>query len=389
MAKKREHIPQDVSELTAAWFDEILPGSQRVHTVRCEEIGADIGFIGKVYRCHLTWDEAGTGTDADRPASVIVKMPTDNDINFALGDAAQFYEREITVYKELRSQLGVTVPDYLYSAMDPDPVPWLERPLLFLVDKLPLGGVNKTLDFLLKVSSKNKRRYILVLSDIVDARPPTQAAGGSLDDAHQALKVLAKWHANNWMCEALVADYRHLWSVDRAHRVFQARYVKNRPDFLERTKGLVEAPMIARLDAIQERLPSIVKRLAAPPWTLLHGDYRLDNVLFRDNGELVVIDLQAVLHGRPAVDVAYFITTALAPEHSSEERTLLRSYHDTLVAHGVTQYSYDTLVSDCELTKELFAHRFISAADILDTEVSGDADDLLDVMQSRVFGWLS
>lgn len=387
MGKNRAHIPQQESELTSAWFSEALPGSGRVTAVRTEEIGADIGFIGKVYRCTLTWD--GVDTADDPPASVIVKMPTDNDTNFGLGDAAQFYEREITVYRKLRDRLGVTVPGHLFSAMDPDPSPWLERPLLFLIDKLPLGGVNRTLDFLLRLGGKNKRRYILVIEDIVDARPPTQAEGGSLADAHAALKVLADLHASNWMCTDLVAAHPRLWPIDRAHRIFQARYVKNRPDFVERTKGMVEPAMIARLDGIQGRLPSIVNRLSATPWTLLHGDYRLDNVLFRSNGDLVVLDLQALMYGRPAFDVAYFITTALAPEHSIEETVLLRTYHDALVAAGVSDYPFDTLVSDCELAKELFAHRFVSAADILDTEVSGDGDDLLDVMQSRVFGWLT
>lgn len=386
MGKDQLHIPQHESELTPAWFSEVLPGGRTVQAVTAEEIGADIGFIGKVYRCHLTW--AGGDTSEDSPASVIVKMPTDNDTNFALGDAAQFYEREITVYRHLRSRLGVRTPNYLYSAMDPDPVAWLERPLLFLIDKLPLGGVNRTLDFLLKVGGKNKRRYVLIIEDIDDARPPTQAEGGSLDDAHAALRVLATFHASNWMCADLVAAQPRLWPMDRAQRIFQARYVKNLPDFVERTKGMVDPAMLTRLDAIQERLPQIVSQLGAEPWSLLHGDYRLDNVLFRANGELVVLDLQAVLYGRPAFDVAYFITTALSPDHVHEEQALLHTYHDTLVAAGVTSYPFDTLVADCELTKELLAHRFVSAADILDTEVSGDADDLLDVMQARVFGWL-
>ena len=386
MGKYDGHIPQVEADLTAEWFTGVLSGPGIVNDVRTEEIGADIGFIGKVFRCHLTWEDADGAPE--RPASVIVKMPTDNDVNFALGDAAQFYEREITIYRELRSELGVRVPEHLFSAMDPDPVPWLERPLMFLIDKLPLGGVNRTLDFLLKLGVRDKRRYILVIEDIVGARPPTQAAGGSLEDAHAALRVLAAWHAKNWRCSDLVERYPRVWPMDRSHRVFQARYVKNRPEFVKHTEGVVAPAMMTRLDKIQDRVPEISARLASEPWTLLHGDYRLDNVLFHPDGELVVLDLQAVLYGRPAVDVTYFITTALEPEHSTEEEALLRTYHEALVAHGIDEYSFDELVADCVVAKELFAHRFVSAADILDTEVSGDADDLLDVMQRRVFGWL-
>ena len=147
--------------------------------------------------------------------------------------------------------------------------------------------------------------------------------------------------------------------------------------------------MLARLDEIQERAPTISDSLAAAPWTLLHGDYRLDNVLFRSDDEIVVLDLQGVGAGRPAVDVAYFITTALTAEHRDEEEQLLRTYHDALVAAGISTYSFEQLVEDAHLTKEMLAHRLVGSADVLDTSVSGDSDALLDVMQLRVLDWLA
>lgn len=385
--RQRPHIPQRADELTAAWFGEILGGDAAVVDVRCETIGTDVGFMGEVIRCHLTWDD--TTTEADLPGSVIVKVPTPIDDNFAVGDAMQAYEREIVVYRKLRSSIGLPLPQFFHGEMDPNPAPWIDRPLLFLFEHLPIGGINWVISQLLKLAGKAKRRYVLVLEDIADARPPSQLVGGSLEDARRALDLLARFHAANWMRTDVRDAYAKIWPLDRAPRVFQASYVRNRPEFVERFGDVVGDGMMSRLDEIQVRSPDISAALAAEPWTVLHGDYRLDNLLFRPDDEIVVLDLQGVSTGRPAYDVAYFITTALTAEHLAEEERLLETYHAALVAAGVTTYSLQQLTADCTLTKELLAHRLVGSTDVLDTEVSGDSDAFLDVLQLRVLDWLA
>lgn len=385
--QQTQHIPQSEAELTPDWFSGILGSGSTVLDVQTDDIGSDIGFMGEVHRCRLTWRVGGEPSDL--PGSVIVKLPTQNDENFAVGDAMQAYEREIVVYQTLRSTLGLPMPHYFYGAMDPDPVPWLERPILFLFDHLPIRGVNWVIAQFIKLASKSKRRYILVLEDIADARPPAQLAGGSRDDAHRALDLLARFHARNWMRSEALAAYRKIWPVDRASRVFQASYVRNREHFVERFATVIDGDTMKRLDEINERVPSINAALAAEPWTLLHGDFRLDNLLFRPDGEIVVVDLQGLSSGRPAVDVAYFITTALTADHREEEERLLRTYHNALVAAGVSSYSWGQLVHDCHLTKEMLAHRLVGTADVLDTEMTGEDDAFLDVLQLRVLDWLA
>jgi hypothetical protein len=380
----RLHIPQRSDELTATWFTDVLSSGATVVGVRAEEVGADVGFMGEVHRCHLFWDRPD---DANLPASVIVKLPTQVDENFALGDALQSYEREIVVYRTLRSSLGLPMPEFLYGAMDPDPAPWLERPVVFLLDHLPLRAANWLIAVFLRHSGRSKRRYVLVIEDIADARPPVQLAGGSLDDAHRALGVLARFHATNWMRTDAIESYARIWPLDRAMRIPQAGYVRNRDRFVERLGAVDGDEVVARLDDIQERIPDICSSLAAAPWTLLHGDFRLDNLLFRPEGEIVVLDLQGLASGRAAFDVAYFITSALTAEHRDAEASLLRSYHDALVDAGVTTYPWDELVHDCDLSKELLVHRWVGAADVLDTSMT-DGDLMLDVMQQRILDWL-
>lgn len=386
--EERPHIPQRSAELTAGWFTDVLATGAAVTEVRTEEIGVDVGFMGEVHRCHLTWNRSGSGAPSDLAASVIVKMPTQVPENFAAGDALRSYEREIVVYQTLRSSLGVPMPGYYFGAMDPDPAPWIQRPIFFLFDHLPIGGINWVISQFLKLSGRSKRRYILVIEDITDARPPTQQLGGSLDDARQSLEVLARFHAANWMRTDVSRSYPYIWPVDTVPRVGQASYVRNRDEFVARFGGVLADGMLARLDAIQERIPELCSSLAAEPWTVLHGDFRLDNVLFRPNGDTVVLDFQALSLGRPAVDVAYFITTALTAEHRDEEDRLLRTYHDALVAAGVSTYSFDDLVRDGEFAKELLAHRLVGSADVIDTSVAGEGDSLMDLIQLRVLDWL-
>lgn len=392
-------IPRSAADLTAEWFSDALgeaPGVGQgacVTAVRVETIGTGVGFMGEVHRCHLTWDRSPGGPD-----SVIVKLPTSHPTNFALGDGLQVYEREIVVYRELSDSLGIPMPQLLYSDMDPDPAPWMERLVLFLFSVLPLRAINWVVRQFLKVAGRSTRRYVLVIEDVADARPPSQVRGGSSADVAAALKVLARFHAANWMRHDASRIYRRIWPVDRGTRAYQAGYLRNRETFVERFGDRLGAEMIDRLDDIQRRLPELDRRLSADPWTLLHGDFRLDNVLFRPDGEIVVLDYQGLCRGRPGLDVAYFITTALTIKHRDQEEQLLRTYHDALTAAGVHSYSREMLAADCRDAKEILAHRIVGAGDVVDTELDeaalaegghGDhAESLIDVIQLRVLDWL-
>ena len=67
---------------------------------------------------------------------------------------------------------------------------------------------------------------------------------------------------------------------------------------------------------------------------------------------------------------------------------MLRTYHDALVEAGITDYSYEMLVEDCELTKEVLVHRVGGAEDFLDTELKDQDEDLLRIMVERAVGWI-
>ena len=383
-----EHIPQEGSQFTADWFSDCLQEQfgAAVLEVELEIIGTGIGFVGEIYRCHLSWD----ANRVDLPASVIVKVPSSLPANRGLGEGLQLYEREILAYQKLSGEMGLPMPKLFYSAMDDDPTPGLDKIIEFLFTYLPIRGVSWVTVQFLKLAAKNPRlrRYLLIIEDIVDARPPSQVGGGSLDDAIVALTALAEFHAKHWMSEKSVGISPRIWPLDRLPKVWQASYKRNRNEFLSNFGGLIEKEKIQQLDQAQRDIPNLLKPLGEAPWTLLHGDYRLDNILYRPDGSLVVIDYQILSKGRPGWDVGYFITTALTPEHKDEETQMLKHYHDVLCASGVSDYPFSMLLEDIRLTKSLLAHRLVGGRDAFDTELKESDQTFVDLLVQRVVGWI-
>ena len=81
--------------------------------------------------------------------------------------------------------------------------------------------------------------------------------------------------------------------------------------------------------------------LAEPDrFSLMHGDYRLDNLLFTpDRTAITVVDWQTLGAGLPARDLAYFTATSLLPDQRAElDERLVTAYHDELLKlrhHGL------------------------------------------------------
>ncbi len=379
-------IPQTIDEITPEWCTHALAdasGGGIVAEVSVGAIGTDIGFAGDVLRARLTWDAPGEG----RPGSVVVKVPATNPLNRASAEAVGAYEREILVYRELSEDMGLPMPRHLFSDMTPNPAPWLEPVLIWLFEHLPMAALALLTRAALWLSAKSRRRYVLVIEDIPDARPPRQREGGTTEDVRDALVVLARFHAAHWMDQALVDEHRWIMPLDAAPRVMQAAYRNNREAFVDRMRPVLRDDTMRQIDATQEDLPAILHRLARPPWTLLHGDFRLDNVLVRADGSLVVLDFQLPRYGRPANDVAYFITTAIDACDEDVEEELLHLYHSTLVAEGVDDLPYEELVEDVRAVTLVLGHSMVPTNQFLDLSVA-DGESFGDELSVRALGWL-
>ena len=69
--------------------------------------------------------------------------------------------------------------------------------------------------------------------------------------------------------------------------------------------------------------------------TFCHGDYRLDNMFFGDDGEFAVIDWQVSGLAGGNFDVAYFLTGSLTPEtRKLVERDAIQTYCEVIEAES-------------------------------------------------------
>jgi hypothetical protein len=106
-------------------------------------------------------------------------------------------------------------------------------------------------------------------------------------------------------------------------------------------------------DTATESMSMVTPWLMAEParFALMHGDYRLDNMLFDpDRSRVTVVDWQTLGSGLPARDLSYFTATSLLPEVRSEvDDALVDAYHDELLRYGITGYDRETCWRDYRL----------------------------------------
>ncbi len=307
----------DPAAVTPAWLTTALRRSGAlaggaVVDVSAEPVGT--GQVGDSIRFHLTYDEAATGPgDAAPPATVVGKFPAQDETSRAAGTATRTYEVEHHFYVELRHRVDITTP----------------RPHLALFDPA-------THDF------------VLLMDDLAPAEQGDQIAGCDADTAALAMEEIAKLHAPVWGEPGLAS----LPWLNRSSPEGVAGYKDLMrmlvPGFLERYAGRLHDDVAGVVGQILERLDDVFV-LPDEPRTAVHGDYRLDNILYgtpestaAGDPAQITVDWQTVSLGPAMSDVAYFLGTSLDPAlRASVERDLVKEHHRTLQAGGVRDVSLD------------------------------------------------
>jgi hypothetical protein len=295
--------------LTPDWLTAALRSSSqlepsgRVTSVDVRSVGT--GQMGTVFRLTLEYRGAG-----DAPATLIAKLPATDETSLATARSLRSYEREVRFYQQLAPHLPVRVPRALYADIDVE-----------------------TADM------------ILLLEDMSPAQPGDQLAGCSVVVAGIAVDELVRLHAARWADPAL-ADLEWLHG-DRAATVRFLGHLLPQlwRGFQHRYAGDLGAEVQEAGEALFGQLESYLLSNTGP-WTIVHGDYRLDNLLFastpEDQVSVAVVDWQTCAHGSGPADVAYFIGAGLnAEDRRASERNLVGAYHAGLVGAGVEGYDWD------------------------------------------------
>lgn len=295
------HRPDDVSP---AWLTAVLRAAGAtedgvVEVVEATPVGT--GQVGDSVRFALTWDADGAG-----PATVVGKFPTADETSRATATAVRTYEVETRFYQQLRDRVDIAAPVPFYAQID-----------------------LATHDF------------AIVMNDLAPARQGDQLAGCTPDEAALAMEEAAKLHAPLWGDATLGGlDWLERNSPEGLTDLVRMLW----PSFVERYAGRVDPEVQVLGETLVERFPEYVS-YRPDVLTAVHGDFRLDNMLFDPTPggvPLTVVDWQTVSRGAGVQDVAYMLGTGLeAGLRADVERDLVKEYHDTLRAGGVDDLSFE------------------------------------------------
>ncbi|MEO6027229.1 MAG: phosphotransferase [Candidatus Binatia bacterium] len=303
--------------LTPAWLTGALHAAgvalgARVVDVARQRVGT--GQVAMNVRCRLQWDCAV----ADAPASVVVKLPSDDPISRATGAAQQCYRKEVEFYRQVAATVAIRTPRCWLADIDD-------------------AG----------------QEFFLVMEDVAPAVQGDQLTGCTIEQATLALAELAKLHAPRWG-DASLGDLPFLAdSISERAANFQALYAAVWPAFRERYAVRLSSELLAVTERFAPRVGAWVLGTEGS-LTVVHGDFRLDNMLFGTGPgapPLAVVDWQTVARGLGTADAAYFLGAGLlVDDRRVHERALLRTYWEALGAGGVTDYAFETCWRDYRRT---------------------------------------
>jgi hypothetical protein len=205
--------------------------------------------------------------------------------------------------------------------------------------------------------------FVLVMEDLVGSVQGDQLAGLTPDQAELAVAEAVQLHAPRWGDDSLAELLGGGTTPEEAAAGFGLLYGMMVEGFLARLGSRLDDDVV-RL--VRDLTPLVERWVLGPgaPTTVVHMDYRPDNLLFgRDPGApaLVVVDWQTVNAGPAMTDLAYLLGGGLEPaQRAAVERELLDGYRQRLAAEGV-DYDADALWHD---------YRFASVWGVLMTVVA-------------------
>jgi hypothetical protein len=298
MAPENCCYPKDV---TTEWLTDVLVHAGHRAKVRAfDMINIGTGQVGQNIRFTLDYSE-GQG-----PASVVIKFASDDPVSRQTGIAVNDYLKEVLFYQQLNPGLDITTPDILFSAIN------LSQP----------------------------DQFVLVMEDLAPAQQGDQLAGCSADEASLALGELAGLSGPRW-CDATLRKLDWLVPPDRKQASPSALWDMTLPGFLQRYENRMSSEHIDLARRLGDHFLAYNKPVT-DAFTLVHIDYRLDNMMFGGPYPLAVVDWSPSI-GTGAADAAYFMGTGLeAPERAKCEVRVLQEYHQRLVSYGVGNYDFDT-----------------------------------------------
>ncbi len=335
----------DPEELTAEWITAALQSTGNdavVRAVRKERIGT--GQIGASYRLHL---DLAQPADGSVPRTLVAKVgagaPEARDL------VKMGFEKEVRFYQHLAPLTAVSTPRCWYADI-----------------------------------SEDLLTFTLLMQDLAPRIPGRQVDGCTPEQAATAVANLASLHGPLWCAPVLAEHAAWLAPMDAASG-----------GFLQSVLGAATTQFIERYrDRLSEQDQSTVieSTAAIGRWTavesdvfsVVHGDYRLDNLMFDPtDGSVSAVDWQTATTGPPARDLAYFLSTSLhTADRRIHESRLIQDYVDGLARHGVV-YPVERATQDYRVGMLQGPLITVLGAIYATATPSADADDMFMAMATR------
>ncbi|HMH59376.1 MAG TPA: phosphotransferase [Galbitalea sp.] len=288
----------DRDGITAAWLTEALRHggavtASSVVAAQCAPVGT--GQVADTFRYELTYDRV----EPDAPAAVIAKVSAADEGSRAAAIAFRLYEREVNFYRSLASRAGIRTPRCYYGDIDP-----------------------------------TSGRFVLILEDLSPAAIVDQLGGLAADQMSLALEQAAALHAAMWADSSLEGLEWLAFGRSQAPAVSEVT-APLASTFIERYCDKLDATCVDLVQQLSGRASSYWAGQGGP-LTVVHNDYRPDNMLFAAKGgaiPLAVVDWQTIGLGPSLTDVAFLAGTSMeTAERREHEAALVREYHDRLTS---------------------------------------------------------
>ncbi len=313
-------IPLAAAEFTPDWVTAALQvdgklKDEQVTSVETSPLGEGAGFLGSLARLKLTYNKPSQTA----PETLVAKFPALTEINRDLAVQYKVYEREARFFNEIRPSItSMPTPETFY------------------------------------IDIEKKTGYGVILLEDLEGKLVVgdQLAGATPKEAEQAIAQIADLHATWWgrtdedIISWVPAFDGPVWAMTA--QTLPSLW----PTYQEISSHLLLPKMDQVIEQTWEALPWLGQQLSQGPMTLVHGDYRMDNMFLteREGDPIMVIDWQLMSRGRGPYDVAYFMSQSIDVEQRREtERALIKQYHNGLVAGGVKHYSFDDCFEDYRL----------------------------------------
>ena len=100
--------------------------------------------------------------------------------------------------------------------------------------------------------------------------------------------------------------------------------------------------------------PRWLAMMTERPWTFIHGDYQLDNMIFVGD-DTVIVDWQGCMRSFPGMDLGWALASSASSETVAREGELLDHYRAVLAESGGPTWSADDLLDDLAWAMMYFA----------------------------------